>query len=232
MKEKNKPPAFQFYPKDWLSDADVICMTFAQKGAYITLICYCWLEGQLPNNDDYIRKLLGNVPKWKSLWNGIKHKFEVEGDFLVQPRLERERIKQFHYRKKKSEAGKKGMAKRWGKDSKVDNTVIDLLKTKNNSSFPSSIPYSSNKDIYTSFEQFWEAYPRKVGKKTAKILWEKINFDDGLLEKILLAVEKQKKSKQWEQKQFIPHPSTWLKQERWKDEVEDASSFRESLESI
>ena len=232
MKEKNKPPAFQFYPKDWLSDADVICMTFAQKGAYITLLCYCWLEGQLPNNDDYIRKLLGNVPKWKSLWNGIKHKFEVEGDFLVQPRLEYERMKQEEYRKKKSVAGKKGMEKRWGKHPKVDNTDTKLLLTKNNSSFTSSIAYSSNKDIYTSFEQFWEAYPRKVGKKTAKISWGKIKPDDGLLEKILIAVEKQKKSKQWQQTQFIPNPSTWLNQERWKDEVEDASSFRESLESI
>ena len=232
MKEKNKPPAFQFYPKDWLSDADVICMTFAQKGAYITLLCYCWLEGQLPNNDDYIRKLLGNVPKWKSLWSGIKHKFEVEGDFLVQPRLEYERMKQEEYRKKKSVAGKKGMEKRWGKHPKVDNTDTKLLLTKNNSSFTSSIAYSSNKDIYTSFEQFWEAYPRKVGKKTAKISWGKIKPDDGLLEKILIAVEKQKKSKQWQQTQFIPNPSTWLNQERWKDEVEGSSSFRETLESI
>ena len=119
-----------------------------------------------------------------------------------------------------------------GKYPKVDNTVIDLLLTKNNSSFTSSIAYSSNKDIYTSFEQFWEAYPRKVGKKTAKISWGKIKPDDGLLEKILIAVEKQKKSKQWQQTQFIPNPSTWLNQERWKDEVEGSSSFRETLESI
>ena len=87
MKKINKSAAFQFYPKDWLSDADVVCMTFAQKGAYITLLCYCRMEGQLPNNDDYIRKLLGNVRNWKTLWSGIKHKFEVEGDFLVHPRL-------------------------------------------------------------------------------------------------------------------------------------------------
>ena len=207
-------------------------MTFAQKGAYITLICYCWLEHKLHNNDDYIRKLLGNVRNWKTLWNGIKHKFEVQGEYLIHPRLEEERIKQEEYRKKKSVAGKKGMEKRWGKYPKVDNTVIDLLLTKNNSSFTSSIAYSSNKDIYTSFEQFWEAYPRKVGKKTAKISWGKIKPDDGLLEKILIAVEKQKKSKQWQQTQFIPNPSTWLNQERWKDEVEGSSSFRETLESI
>ena len=144
-------PAFQFYPKDWLTDPDVVCMTFAQKGAYITLLCYCWRVGKLHNNDDYIRKLLGNVPKWKFLWNGIKDKFEVQGEHLIHPRLEKERIKQDEYRRKKIEAGKKGMEKRWGKHKKGDNAVTNLLITKNNSSSPSSssIAYSSNKEIWT-----------------------------------------------------------------------------------
>ena len=227
-------PAFQFYPKDWLTDPDVVCMTFAQKGAYITLLCYCWRVGKLHNKDDYIRKLLGNVPKWKFLWNGIKDKFEVQGEYLIHPRLEKERIKQDEYRRKKIEAGKKGMEKRWGKHKKGDNAVTNLLITKNNSSSPSSssIAYSSNKEIYTSFNKFWEVYPHKVGKKPAKKAWGKIKPDDGLVENILSAVKKQKQKKQWQQKQFIPYPSTWLNQERWKDEVEDASSFRETLDSI
>ena len=128
------------------------------------------------------------------------------------------------------------MAERWGKPSIVDNTVTKLLITKNNSSSSSSSSsssaYSSNKEIYTSFEKFWEVYPHKVGKKPARITWGKINPDDGLLEKILSAVEKQKQTKQWQQKQFIPYPSTWLNQERWKDEVGDTSSYRDTLEPI
>ena len=71
-----------------------------------------------------------------------------------------------------------------------------------------------------------------MGKKPAKKAWVKIKPDDGLVENILSAVEKQKQRKQWQQKQFIPYPSTWLNQERWKDEVEDVSSFRETLDSI
>ena len=142
----DKAPSFQFYPKDWLSDPDVVCMTFAQKGAYITLLCYCWRVGKLHNNDDYIRKLLGNVPKWKSLWNGIKHKFEVKGDYLVHPRLEKEKLKQEEYRLKKSIAGKIGMEKRWSESGNNHNTVKEVLITKNNSSFSSSIAllYSSS----------------------------------------------------------------------------------------
>ena len=228
----DKAPAFQFYPKDWLTDPDVVCMSMAQKGAYITLICYCWREDKLPNNEDYIRKLLGNIPKWKTLWNGIKHKFEIQGDYLLHPRLEKEKIKQEEYRNKKSIAGKKGMEKRWNKPKIIDNTVNNSLITKNNSSSSTSSSIAHSSDIYTSsFNEFWEIYPRKVGKKKALQEWHKINHDDGLLTRILESLEKQKKSKQWDNKQFIPHPATWLNQERWDDLIEPDSDKRR-LESV
>ena len=228
----DKAPAFQFYPKDWLTDPDVVCMTMAQKGAYITLICYCWKEDKLPNNPDYIRKLLGNVPKWKTLWNGIKHKFEIQGDYLVHPRLEKEKLKQEEYRLKKSIAGKIGMEKRWSESGNNHNTVKEVLITKNNSSSSTSSSIAHSSDIYTSsFKKFWENYPRKVGKKKAMQAWNKIKQDDGSIERILEALKEQKETKQWQSNRFIPHPSTWLNQERWNDELE-SDSLIEELESI
>ena len=228
----DKAPAFQFYPKDWLTDPDVVCMSMAQKGAYITLICYCWREDQLPNNPDYIRKLLGNVPKWKTLWNGIKHKFEIRGNYLVHPRLEKERIKQEEYRKKKSNAGKKGMKKRWGKLHNNDNTVKEVLITKNNSSSSTSSSIAHSSDIYTSsFNEFWEIYPHKVGKKKAMEVWNKLKPDDESIERIIDALKKQKETRQWQDKLYVPHPATWLNQERWNDIIE-TESYREGLESV
>ena len=228
----DKAPAFQFYPKDWLTDPDVVCMSMAQKGAYITLICYCWLEHKLHKNDDHIRNLLGNARNWKTLWNGIKHKFEIQGDYLVHPRLKEERIKQEEYRKKKSNAGKKGMKKRWNKSDNNHNTVKEVLITKNNSSSSTSFSIAHSSDIYTSsFKKFWENYPRKVGKKKAMEAWNKIKQDDGSIERILEALKEQKETKQWQNHRFIPHPATWLNQERWNDEVE-SESLNEELESV
>ena len=37
--------------------------------------------------------------------------------------------------------------------------------------------------------------------------------------KILGAIEQQKQSDQWKDEKFIPHPSKWLNQGRWDDEV-------------
>lgn len=72
--------------------------------------------------------------------------------------------------------------------------------------------------IYAHFDAFWSVYPRKVGKHKAQQAFEKLNVDDALMDTILKAVEMQKKT--WSDPQFIPHPTTWLNQHRWEDEVE------------
>lgn len=67
------------------------------------------------------------------------------------------------------------------------------------------------------FETFWKQYPRKVGRGAALRTFQRI--DRALLEIILASLEQQKKMEQWQEPQFIPHPATWLNQERWCDEV-------------
>ena len=44
-------------------------------------------------------------------------------------------------------------------------------------------------------------------------------FNEDLLEKMLQSIEKQKASSQWQDEQYIPHPTTWLHGKRWEDEV-------------
>jgi len=71
------------------------------------------------------------------------------------------------------------------------------------------------------FEVFWKAYPRKTGKDAARKAFAKRNPSQELLDKMLAAIEQQKKSEQWQKNrgQFIPLPTTWLNQGRWEDEV-------------
>lgn len=71
------------------------------------------------------------------------------------------------------------------------------------------------------FEQFWQAYPRKVGKKAALKAWHAAKDKPDLL-RILSALAAAKQSPDWtkENGKFIPHPATWLNQGRWDDEVQ------------
>ena len=66
------------------------------------------------------------------------------------------------------------------------------------------------------FEKFWSLYPKKISKKKTMEIWNKIKPDKNLLEVILKAIEVAKKTDQWK-RGYIPHPTTYLNQERWND---------------
>jgi hypothetical protein len=72
------------------------------------------------------------------------------------------------------------------------------------------------------FERFWNAYPRKTGKGAARKVWSRLKPGTELVDRMLVSVAAQKRSAQWLEGngKFIPHPATWLNQERWEDEPE------------
>ena len=76
-------------------------------------------------------------------------------------------------------------------------------------------------NIDKQFDEFWSLYPKKVEKKKAKAVFEKLDPDEELLKKMLDAIKKQKESDQW-QRGFIPNPTTWLNGERWNDDIPKA----------
>lgn len=82
-------------------------------------------------------------------------------------------------------------------------------------------PPKGKSDYSVGFEGFWKAYPNKKVKSTALKAWNKIRPDDTLLQTILRDVERRKNG-EWKDKdkQYIPHPTTYLNQRRWEDEVE------------
>ena len=74
-------------------------------------------------------------------------------------------------------------------------------------------------DYSKTFLTFWEKYPKKIGKGAAFNAWKKAGVS---LDVALAAIEKQQTSRQWKRDngQYIPHPATWLNQQRWEDEVQ------------
>lgn len=86
----------------------------------------------------------------------------------------------------------------------------------------SSSSSSSNKERSLLFDRFWSAYPKKVGKGRAVKVFAKVNPDAALVEAMVVAVDRHKQSEQWckDSGQFVPHPATWLNDERWLDESE------------
>lgn len=77
-----------------------------------------------------------------------------------------------------------------------------------------------------SFDEFWSAYPRKIGKKAARREYEKA-LKETDHETIMAGVESYKRNKpdyaDW------CHPRTWLNQGRWEDDYSDSTRTKTGL---
>lgn len=70
------------------------------------------------------------------------------------------------------------------------------------------------------FDDWWKVYPIKKAKKLCRQLWERENCEalaEQMIEHVQLMLEK---DKLWKVGIGIPHPSTYIRQERWEDEPE------------
>lgn len=70
----------------------------------------------------------------------------------------------------------------------------------------------------TPFEAFWDIYPRKVGRKLAKIVWWKLTEEEKTSAIKGLRLWKQAEQWQREDGKYVPYASTFLQQRRWEDE--------------
>ena len=72
------------------------------------------------------------------------------------------------------------------------------------------------------FDQFWATYPKKVAKADARKAWLQTKDVRPELTNLLSAIQAHCKTEQWMRNAgaFIPYPATWLRGERWDDELE------------
>jgi len=78
-----------------------------------------------------------------------------------------------------------------------------------------------------SFDRFWNSYPRKTGdkaraKKLFNALEERERFNA-----ILGSIYQTTHNPQWSNKSLIPHPTTFLNQKRWNDEIVENKGAKE-----
>lgn len=77
--------------------------------------------------------------------------------------------------------------------------------------------------MFDNFAEFWGLYPRKVAKGAARKAYGKalrIASHDEIMAGLRCQIPGMAKT----EARFIPHPSTWLNQERWADEIEGAKN--------
>lgn len=222
----NKPPAFQFYPQDYLSSSAVAEMSLEEEGAYIRLLCYCWTVGSIPADPERCARLAGKGCT-VAIATAVQRAFNgpsTDPLRLVHPRLEKEREKQLSYRMSASIAGKKSAELRAASrdTTKTKNGRSTTVQRKVNSSSSSSdedVCDSSTETQVDQFGQFWSVCPKKVAIGRARKAWKKA-VKVAQPDQIIEAMKRYAKTVVGKEPQYIAHPSTWLNGEQWTDETE------------
>ena len=77
------------------------------------------------------------------------------------------------------------------------------------------------------FKLFWQSYPRKMGKGVARLAFiNACKIEDASV--IIEAAQKFQMISENTEIRFIPHPSTWLRAERWEDDLSHYDSNNDS----
>lgn len=116
---KKRPPAFQFYPKQWLGDDKVNLMDLDAQGAHLRLMCFAWQQtpaGTLPDDDLMLRMWAGNPKEWDRIKPQVLKAWKKRGKRYCSLGLMREYKKQKEFFKKQ----KAKAERRWAKPRKID----------------------------------------------------------------------------------------------------------------
>lgn len=147
---------------------------------------------------------------------GQMTKLDPTLDLVITPfitTINRDKEKYERISKVRAEAGCKGGSKsKQKKQMQAKGSNCDDSDSDNDSDI-----------IYGQFEKFYKNYPRKVKKKEVEKWFLKNKPSSELFSSIMHSLEQFRGSKDWlkDNGQYIPYPSTWLNQERWKDEIEE-----------
>lgn len=145
--KRTTSPAFQFYPKDFISSTKVQRMSLTEIGAYTLLLSHCWLDNGLPTDVAQLARIV-KVPEkqFARMWAGALSEcfYEAKGR-IHNDRLDRERKKQADFRRRQSDAA----VMRWDKvrESRGNATASRRQSRKHALQSPISDLQSPDKDL-------------------------------------------------------------------------------------
>ncbi len=200
-------PYMKLYVGDYLADTGHL--TCQEHGAYILLIMAYWQNGgPLENDEKLLRRYTRTTPKeFQKVSKNVLKMFQVRDGLIVHKRIDLELSK----RAQVSSASRDSANARWCER----NANAMRTQCERNATPIVHSPYSKDKDIKTipqTFEDFWQAYPRKVGKADATKKYKailKAGIDHETIMSRLKAYQSQIEAQHTEA-QYIRHPARFL----------------------
>tara|TARA_R110002020_G_scaffold156315_2_gene338346 strand:- start:479 stop:1201 length:723 start_codon:yes stop_codon:yes gene_type:complete len=221
-------PYFKFFVSEW-NDGDITLEDFETQGLFINICAYYW-SNECEITLSKTKKKFRHIDE-DSFQNLIDSEvIKVEDDIITINFLDEQKEERIENSKKRSKGGRASAEARKLKrltenQQKFNTSSTDVQQVLNSCSTETQVlreeerreekKREEKKEIY-SFEEFWNDYDKKTGRKNCEVKWKKIKDSDKL--KIKETVKSYVSSKS--DKKYIQNPFTYLNRETWNDEVE------------
>lgn len=224
-----------------LGDSDLFALSTGDEfKAAVALWCKSWLQvpaASLPNDDRILAHLSGTGSRWpKVRAMALRGWVECSDGRLYHPVV----AEKARHAWKQREQQRARANRRWGNDggnatpgapampeddppqSHGDAAACPAamqgrgrVKGERDTSLRSVSPARVPRADRSHFEDFWAAYPRKVGKLAAERAFKVALAKGATVTDLAAGLNRQV----WpSDPRFVPHPATWLNQGRWNDD--------------
>lgn len=149
-------PYFPFYPADWISSPRIMCLTLAQQGAYMRLLCACWMSGDcsLPEDHQKLSMISGLPVEEVKTLGPFLGPHPTKTGHITNERLMKEWDKAHWISDMRSQAGKKsGKSRRTCVQQKHKQSANKIPTNSDKSEVRSQTHNSESKDIIQKEEK-------------------------------------------------------------------------------
>lgn len=236
---------YKHYIGDFQRDTGHLSLT--ERGAYLALIHHYYAtETPLPNNIDALCRIAGAVTKIEReavkssiqfftlcdsglMHNRIEAELEKAGEIsntnrdIALAREAKRRAQREERSKHEQSTNRATNVPRKEHEQSTNQTPDTRQEEPNGSSHTVENANSAPTKTASRFDEFWQAYPAKVGKKPSLAIWKSKRLDDKADELIADIQLRAGSDRKW-LGGFIPNPATYLGQERWTDAIDRAQT--------
>jgi len=225
-------PFFKFEPNEW-ENGNIQMYSREEKGLFIDLCAMYWSRlGDVPMKLAAQKLCAGNATAFDSLIDG--NIFVVKEGYVCIDFLNEQLLGFENTSKQNSKNAFDGWEKRRKNKALSENDATALIpqcendairedKIKEDKIIIKEDEFFDFEIIEYSFNDFWEMYPNKTGKKTALEKFNKLTKKQKeTIEKHLPLFINYKPFKEYN----YPNPTTYLNQERYNDEIQTTNNYQ------
>lgn len=159
-------PMMPFWVKDWL--ASTMHWPCAERGAYISLLCFQWCNGHVPPDVPQLARITGaSEAEFERIWQSLSAKFDADAHGLFNRRMEEHRKEALRLRDARTLGASLANAKRRAKKAaRAGSTEVPHADAERTHPSPSPSPVPPSEEEKKNAARGRSARARRVSRGT------------------------------------------------------------------